>query len=78
MNIVNEIISIIAEITGKVETEIDIKLSLSEMGCSSVDVVSIVVELEERFSIEFDDADLIKNNFEYITDIVTLVKSKIV
>lgn len=50
---------------------------LSTYGFDSLRSVELIVDLEEHFDIEFDDEELLFNNFSTIDKIVEMVSNKL-
>lgn len=65
---------IILEVTGCDEELITAEASLSEdLGCDSLDIVEIIMEIEERFKLEIDEEDIVEKvtRFEELTQYVS-------
>ncbi|EML6324632.1 acyl carrier protein [Bacillus cereus] len=73
--ILNSVENILKEIL-EVEQDIDLNEDLSSIGLDSLVSVSLIVELEEKFGITFDDDELIFENFSNIKKIIDIVESK--
>ncbi len=64
-------------ITGRSETELTPEQSLIESGIiDSTGVLELVTFIEENYSIEIDDEELIPENLDSINNIVTFLKTK--
>lgn len=59
------------------QQEIEWDDNLIEKGLNSLTSIRLVVKLEEEFEIEFDDSELVFENFSMIRTIVTRIQSKI-
>lgn len=59
----------------KVTSEITLDKTMEDLGIDSLTLVEVIVELEERLEIEFEDDDLI--NLKTIKDVVELIDSKL-
>lgn len=57
------------------EKEIDNDTLLNEVGIDSLRYVELVLVLEEEYSIQIEDEDLIIENFETIDKIIDLINS---
>lgn len=55
------------------ESEIKLETSFKELGVDSLDLFEIVIELEEAFDIQIEDAESIKT----VEDAVEYIESKI-
>lgn len=75
--ITNDIIDIIYEIQGDIIDSIDLNTKIEEIIINSIDYVSLIVEIEEKFDIEFDIDKLAINEFSDIESLVMYVKNKI-
>lgn len=58
---------------GKIEDNMD----LSVLGLDSLKAMELVVELESFFNIEFEDEELLFENFKIISEIVNRISGKI-
>ena len=79
VNIQEEVISYIREnfIVGRSDTEIILDESLIDSGIiDSTGILELVMFLEERFSINVDDEELIPENLDSINNIVSFLKNK--
>lgn len=47
---------------------------VEDLGCESADVVNIIAAVEERYSVEFEDVDLL--DLSTVGDLVELVRSR--
>lgn len=57
--------------------ELQLSSKLDEIGIDSLNYVSIIVEIEEEFDIEFDDDLLVSSRFESIENIAQYVKESV-
>lgn len=64
---------IIAEQLGLEENDITMDTSFKELGVDSLDLFQIIIEIEEEFSVQIEDAESIKN----VAEAVKFVKDKI-
>lgn len=73
MNIFDGIKEVIEEINGcnDIGLESDLKVDL---GLDSLSLVSVIVELENKFNIAFDDSDLDPGVILKVQDLVSLVE----
>ncbi|PZD96816.1 acyl carrier protein [Paenibacillus sambharensis] len=53
--------------------EFDKSSPLLELGIDSMTFIRLVVEIEEEFSIEIQDEDIVLDNFSYVENITNLV-----
>lgn len=58
--IFEKIKSVIAEQLGIEEEEISLKTSFEDLGVDSLDLFQIIIELEEEFNVQIEDAENIK------------------
>ncbi len=70
----NEIINVLNEILSLNNTNFDVEEDLSNYGLTSMNLVSIVVDLEEKFNIEFPDEFLIIDNLNTINKIQVCIE----
>jgi acyl carrier protein len=49
---------------------------LDDAGLDSLDIMNVVVELEQAFSIEFDIEDIASENFQTLDTVVDLVQRR--
>ncbi len=63
---------IIAEQLGLDEKEIKINTSFEDLGVDSLDLFQIIIELEEEFNIQIEDAESIKT----IEDAINYIEKK--
>lgn len=52
---------------------VDIDMDLMEMGMNSFNFIEIVVELEEKLGIEFDDSELVSHKYPTVRDFVKYI-----
>ena len=64
---------IIAEQLGLEENDITMDTSFEQLGVDSLDLFQIIIEIEEEFSVQIEDAESIKN----VAEAVKFVKDKI-
>jgi acyl carrier protein len=64
---------IIAEQLGLEENDITIDSSFEELGVDSLDLFQIIIDIEEEFSVQIEDAESIKN----VAEAVKFVENKI-
>lgn len=70
----NEIINLVNEVLSLNNTNFDLEEDLSNYGLTSMNLVSIVVDLEEKFNIEFPDEFLIIDNLNTINKIQVCIE----
>lgn len=75
-NIHHSVISIIKEIL-EFNKEIDLDESLGKIGLDSLNSVSLIVMLEDRFDIMFNDSELVFENFLTVNKIIETVQNKV-
>lgn len=63
---------VIVDQLGVEESEITLETSFEELGVDSLDLFQIIIELEEEFSIQIEDAESIKT----VEDAVKYVQEK--
>lgn len=72
MNTQETVISILAELSGCEDVELTSTL-LGDLGLDSLLMVSMLIEFEASFNIEFDEADMNPFDLETVSDAVGLV-----
>ena len=75
-DITKEIIKLITEI-GELSDNIDLDTTFDKIELDSIGFVTIIVEIETNYEIEFDDENMLINNYRSIGDFVEYVKKKI-
>ncbi|MBV1816636.1 acyl carrier protein [Clostridium cochlearium] len=71
--IIDKVLEIIGEELGMDVEELSIETSFEELGADSLDLFQIVIEIEEEFDIQIEDAESIKT----IGDAVKFVKERV-
>jgi acyl carrier protein len=71
-----EIIKIISHVTNYPAAQINISSDIREYGVDSLNFVRIVVNIEEKFNVEFADSDLINTRFSNINSLTEYVKHR--
>lgn len=71
-----EIIKLIFEI-GELSDNIGLDTAFDEIELDSIEFITIIVEVETNYEIEFDDENMLINNYRSIGDFVEYVKKKI-
>ncbi|ENZ01612.1 acyl carrier protein [Clostridium thermobutyricum] len=71
--IFEEIREVVCEQLGVEENEVTMETTFEDLGADSLDLFQVVIELEEKFGIQLEDAERIKS----IKDAVEYVQSKI-
>ena len=71
--IFEEIREVVCEQLGVEENERTMETTFEDLGADSLDLFQVVIELEEKFGIQLEDAERIKS----IKDAVEYVQSKI-
>ena len=54
--------------------EVSLESNLKELGLDSLDVVDMLMDLEEKFGIEFENEEMMA--FQVVSDIVTAIEKK--
>lgn len=75
-NIEQEIVRLMIEV-GELPDNIGLDNTFKEIGVESINFITIIVEIEDDFGIEFDDENMISSNYQTVGDFVNYVKSKI-
>jgi acyl carrier protein len=70
--IFDEIKKVIASQLGIEEDEVKLETSFEDLGVDSLDLFQIIIELEEKFNIQIEDAESIKT----VQDAVKYVEEK--
>lgn len=55
----------------------DLEMNLSDSNIDSLSFVKIIIELEEKFGIEFEDEILVITHFKTFRDLYTYVEARI-
>lgn len=55
--------------------EVTLQSNLKELGLDSLDVVDMLMDLEEKFGVEFENEEMM--SFEVVQDIITAIENKI-
>lgn len=55
--------------------EVSLQSNLKELGLDSLDVVDMLMDLEEKFGVEFENEEMM--SFEVVQDIITAIENKI-
>ena len=71
--IFEEIREVVCEQLGVEENEVTMETTFEDLGADSLDLFQVVIELEEKFGIQLEEAERIKS----IKDAVEYVQSKI-
>ena len=71
-----EIIKLIFEI-GELSNNIGLDTAFDEIELDSIEFITIIVEVETNYEIEFDDENMLISNYQSIGDFVEYVKKKI-
>lgn len=71
--IFEKIKEIICEQLGVEESEVTLETTFEDLGADSLDLFQVVIEMEEEFKIQLEDAEKIKS----VKDAVDYVESKI-
>lgn len=73
-----EVFEIVASLLNKEVSDMRLSMetNLLELGINSVDYIRIVVALESKLNIEFDDEDLNYERFNTIDDIIYYVQER--
>jgi len=74
---------LLIEISSKVkevlelDQEIDLHQNLVELGLDSLASVNLLVDIEEMYNIQFDDEEMLVENFSTINKVYQLVNGKL-
>ena len=74
-SIEQEIVKLMMEV-GELPDNIGLDTTFKEIELESINFITIIVEIEEHFEIEFDDENMILSNYETVGDFVKYVESK--
>lgn len=73
VNVEDEVLEIVAEILPD-RSDIDLRsAALTDVGLDSLAIVELVVIIESRFDIQFDDRDLVRVTFQTIASIAKAI-----
>lgn len=64
---------VVCEQLGVSEDEVKLETTFEDLGADSLDLFQVVIELEEEFNIQLEDAE----NMKSIKDAVTYVEAKL-
>lgn len=70
--IFEEIREVVCEQLGVEESEVKLETTFEDLGADSLDLFQVVIEIEEKFGIQLEDAESIKS----IKDAVDYVEKK--
>ncbi|MGL4847882.1 MAG: acyl carrier protein [Clostridium sp.] len=70
--IFEEIREVVCEQLGVEESEVKLETTFEELGADSLDLFQVVIEIEEKYGIQLEDAESIK----CVKDAVDYVESK--
>lgn len=70
------VLEILADILGVDCTTLEDGKELSDFGMNSVKSVELIINLEEKFNIFFDDDELLYENFSSIENILNMISGK--
>ena len=76
MNIEEKIKGILADLSGETEISGDTTLQ-SDLDLDSLALVTLLVEIEDAFGIQFDEADMNPFDFETVQSVIDTVKKYI-
>lgn len=68
--IFEEIRNIVCEQLGVEENEVTLETTFEDLGADSLDLFQVVIEVEEKYGIQLEDAESLKN----IKDVVDFVE----
>lgn len=71
-----EIIKLMSE-AGELPDNIGLDTTFNQIELDSIGFVTIIVEIETNYGIEFDDENMLITNYQSIDDFVEYVKKKI-
>lgn len=72
MNIQEQVLEGLKKVVNGKEVSLD--SNLKELGLDSLDVVDMLMDLEEKFGIEFENDEMMA--FNVVSDIVTAIENK--
>lgn len=72
-----KIIEVIYEVLKPEKVEIDADTDLSEIGLTSISLINVIVELEDRLDFEFNDDDLLLENLNTVRKIEECIENSI-
>ncbi len=73
MNITDRIVEIIVELSGQEAVKLADALQM-DLGLDSLAMVTLLIEIEEAFGIELDEADMNPFDLETVESVVALVR----
>ncbi|MGL4774352.1 MAG: acyl carrier protein [Clostridium sp.] len=71
--IFEEIRSVVCEQLGVEESEVKLETTFEELGADSLDLFQVVIEIEEKYGIQLEEAESIKS----VQDAVNYVQTKL-
>ena len=69
-----EILKIIAEFSAVEEKEISIQASLTGLGIDSLKLVELIIAIEDRLNVRFEDAGILSQKLVVVKDIFNLLE----
>lgn len=69
-----EILKIIAEFSAVEEEEISIQASLTGLGIDSLKLVELIIAIEDRLNVRFEDEDILPNKLVLVKDIFNVLE----
>lgn len=69
-----EILKIIAEFSAVEEKEISIQASLTGLGIDSLKLVELIIAIEDRLNVRFEDAGILPQKLVVVKDIFNLLE----
>jgi len=75
-SIEQEIVKLMME-AGELPDNIGLDTTFKEIELESINFITIIVEIEDHFEIEFDDENMILSNYQTVGEFVNYVENKI-
>lgn len=76
-SIEQEIVKLMME-AGELPDNIGLDTTFKEIELESINFITIIVEIEDHFEIEFDDENMILSNYQTVGEFVNYVENKII
>ena len=73
-NIEQEIVKLMIEV-GELTDNIGLDTTFKEIEIESLNFITIIVEIEDNFGIEFDDENMLTSNYKTVGDFVNYVEN---
>lgn len=73
-NIIEKINELVKGIVGEEKKQLTSDTPFNEIGLDSLEYMNFIIKVEDAFDIEFEDEDLLFDNYEKVSDFVEKIK----